>query len=88
MTGQPMSAWRLILRSYPCDTCGAAPGGPCLTPSGNHTQEHAARARLVHRCPKCGARVDADEPGELCPRCVLLRDLNTERATTWKRHHP
>jgi len=80
-----MATWRIILRSYPCDTCAAGPGEPCLTTTGHVTQEHAARAQLVHHCPRCGTWVDADVPGSLCDRCRLLRDLNTERATTHKR---
>jgi hypothetical protein len=79
-----MAAWRAVVRAYPCDTCGAQPGDPCTTPSGVPTAEHKARTHPVRYCPKCGTWVDGD-PGQLCSRCQLLRDLNTERATTWKR---
>lgn len=81
----PLSRWRIIVRSYPCETCGAGPGDPCLSPSGKRALEHVARANLVNHCPKCGTWVDADEPGIYCPRCQLLRDLNTERASHHKR---
>lgn len=29
-----MIEWKKILESYPCETCGAAPGNPCITISG------------------------------------------------------
>jgi len=88
--GQPMAPWRVLLRSYPCPTCGAGPGEPCQTSTGHQADiEHAGRAAQAARCPKCGTRVDGDShPGDLCPRCQLLRNLDTERATTWKRLHP
>ena len=90
MSGQPIAPWRALLRSYPCPTCGAGPGDPCLTSGGREADvEHVARQRISGRCPKCGATVDADlAPGTLCPRCQLVRDLEVERATTWKRNHP
>jgi hypothetical protein len=86
MTPPPVAGWRLILRSYPCPTCHAHPGDPCTTHTGNPTLEHAARQQATDRCPKCGEMQPADTPpATLCPRCQLLRQLNTERATTWKR---
>ena len=87
MAGQPMSLWRIILRSYPCETCGAGPGEPCLTSGGRQAgMEHAAREMATARCPRCATWLDADWPqGSLCPRCQLLHDLNTERATTHRR---
>lgn len=81
-----LSPWRAILRSYPCDKCGAGPGEPCHTETGNPTDEHSDRAMRVAHCPKCGERVGAEsEPGTLCERCQFLREMNTERARKWKR---
>lgn len=86
---KPPAPWRLILRSYPCPTCGAAVGEPCVTTGGRTADiEHAERARDADRCPKCGAKLDASEPGSLCPRCRLVRALETERATKWIRLDP
>jgi len=81
------SLWRLVVMSYPCPTCDAAPGMPCMTSTGNPKWEHhAARALDLERCPKCGAWVGANEdPGALCNRCALVRALEIERATTWQR---
>src|SRR5262245_57295038 len=31
-------------------------------------------------CQKCGTRVRADAPGELCPRCLLVEALAPERS--------
>lgn len=86
MAHQP-AAWRLLLRSYPCQDCGASPGDPCMTSGGQVAGvEHSARQRLVQHCPRCGTRLAAEaDPGSRCARCQLLHDLNTERATTHKR---
>ena len=83
-----LSTWRIILRSYACDTCGAGPGEPCMTPSGHQTAEHVSRYDQLNRCPRCGAMLAADAPpGTYCDRCQLLRDLNTERAHYHRRRH-
>jgi DNA-directed RNA polymerase subunit RPC12/RpoP len=85
----PKAPWRLVLLSYPCPTCGAKPGEPCITTGGRVAAEHADRARNADRCPKCGIWVGAEEdPGTLCGRCALVRSLEIERATTWKRLDP
>lgn len=40
--------WREVVQSYPCDTCGAAPGEPCHTPMiWKKWEPHAARSRLA-----------------------------------------
>lgn len=78
--------WHLILRSYPCESCGAGPGQQCVTESGRPTMEHAARQHLVGRCPRCATWMDADHAiGTLCDRCKLLRSLEIERHTTHRR---
>lgn len=84
------SAWRLTWLSYPCPTCGAAPGEDCLTTGGNvYRDVHADRTRRGNRCPRCGVIVDADhEPGQLCARCELVRSLEVERATRYQRRNP
>ena len=81
--------WRLVFLSYPCPTCGAAPGELCLTVGGREYAEcHAERTRHAQRCPKCGAHLSAEaDPGALCDRCALVRALEIERATTWQRRH-
>jgi ribosomal protein S27AE len=90
MSPKPKASWHVVFLTYPCPTCGAAPGEECLTAGGARSQlPHVDRARLGDRCPKCGAIVDADhEPGQLCARCELVRALETERATQYKRRDP
>ena len=79
------ATWRVVLESYPCPKCGAQPRQPCRTGSGRPTFPHADRARWGDRCPVCGQVVDNGHPGALCGRCALVRALEVERATTWKR---
>lgn len=83
------ATWQLVFLSYPCPTCGAAPGRECWTASGRKSSmPHAERTRHAQRCPRCGAHVSAElDPGKLCDRCALVRSLEIERATTWKRRH-
>lgn len=79
-----MSHWRAVLRSYPCTTCGAGPGQPCFTSTGQVSQlEHVARQDATARCVKCGQMLDADEPGPRCDHCELVRRMVAERYT----HH-
>lgn len=33
--------------SVECSKCGAAAGSPCVTPSGNETEPHAARKKIA-----------------------------------------
>lgn len=82
---QSPAAWRQILLSYPCTSCGAPPGHPCLTRSGNtYAAFHVARGRAGTRCVKCGTRLPADkEHGNLCEYCAHIRALDMERY----RHH-
>jgi hypothetical protein len=81
--------WRIVMESFPCKECNAAPGEPCYTKSGNQKTEcHAVRWADAERCHKCGERLPADyDPGELCDRCKLIRRLEIERATTWQRRY-
>lgn len=84
------AAWRNVLESYPCATCGAMPGESCITSTGRSTdQPHAARGRATNRCARCGLMIDAavDDPGALCGKCMLLRDLEIERATKYRRRY-
>jgi hypothetical protein len=89
MTNHP-APWRLVYESYPCPKCGVPAGFPCRTKSGQQADmPHADRTRMADRCPVCGAIVANDaDPGGLCARCRLVRSLETERATTWKRQDP
>src|SRR5262245_45901800 len=42
------AAWRAVVEQYPCETCGAWPGQPCITTSGAEKQEpHVFRSRLA-----------------------------------------
>lgn len=84
------AGWRVVFESFPCPTCGAAPGEPCATSTGNRkTDTHVERGQAADRCPKCRTRLAFDaEPGDLCGRCELLRNLETERATTYRRKGP
>ena len=86
---QSKAAWREWAQSYECPVCWAQPGEPCITVKGNRTDPHASRTRATARCSKCGTPLHSghDEPGALCDRCQLLRDLNTERARKWQRRH-
>jgi hypothetical protein len=34
LSGQPKQFWKEVAVSYPCGTCGAAPGDNCTTTSG------------------------------------------------------
>lgn len=81
------SSWRLIFTTYPCPTCGAKPGRDCRTVNGHvASQVHAARTAHAERCPRCGTHISADdEPGSYCARCQLLRALEIERATKYRR---
>jgi DNA-directed RNA polymerase subunit RPC12/RpoP len=84
-----MSApWWWVYLTYPCPKCGAPVGEVCQTPRGAAAQmPHAARTRYADRCPKCWTTVDAGA-GPLCNRCALVRALEVERSTTWKRQDP
>ena len=81
---EPM--WRAAYLAYGCSTCNALPGEPCVTRAGKPTGFHVNRMRLGERCPVCGVMVGiVDEPGTLCDRCALVRALEVERATTYRR---
>jgi hypothetical protein len=81
--------WRRVFWVNPCTFCGAGIGEPCVTKTGHeYALVHHARA-IRGRCPSCGAPLGpAQLDGDLCPRCQLVRDLEAERATTWKRQDP
>jgi len=84
---QRKATWREVAESFECPTCFAQPGEPCITIRGNRSDPHSSRMTQASRCAKCGSRLRAgqDDPGALCDRCQLLRDLNTERARKWQR---
>lgn len=90
MTARDRPTWLLVYLTYPCPSCGVREGNPCRTASGKPAGiPHAARTQFAGRCPKCGSVVDAElDPGSLCPRCALVRSLEVERSTTWKRQDP
>lgn len=78
--------WLAAIESYPCPTCGAGPGDPCLTYTGNEKNEpHVDRGRVGDRCTQCGSRIHANSDGPLCDRCELVRSLEVERSTRWIR---
>lgn len=85
-----MATWRDIIESYPCPTCEAPVGHPCVTTtSGRKTDvPHAARATEGARCTSCTARLAHGWDGPLCGRCQLIRDLEVERATKYRRRDP
>jgi len=87
---KPPQQWRVVIESYPCPRCGAGPGKACRTAKGATTYiPHAARERVIDRCPLCGARIPAGAlPGDLCERCALVRSLEVERATHYRRREP
>lgn len=89
MTNQ-RAVWRVVFESYPCPTCGVPAGASCRTTSGRIAGlPHAARTAMANRCPRCGVIVGREnDPGGLCDRCALVRALEVERATKWKRRHP
>jgi hypothetical protein len=68
--GQPPGKHRLIAESYPCPTCGAPPGSPCLTWSGlvKHEQ-HVERIAHVARCLYCNQWLAADTVNKFCDEC-------------------
>ena len=80
------SPWRLVLESYPCRTCAAKVGEPCRsTVTGRPTTTiHMDRVNSADRCTRCGERIDPGG-GQLCPRCALVRSLEIERATKYRR---
>lgn len=78
--------WRTVIESFPCPKCNAKAGEPCRTQKGAKTSPHAMRGTGADRCPKCNERLPSDaEPWELCDRCRLIRHLEIERATTYRR---
>ena len=80
------SWWLAVVESYPCPVCMSGPGDRCVTASGNTKSEpHAERTRQGDRCPRCGSQLNAATTTPLCDHCQLVRDMETERATTWKR---
>jgi hypothetical protein len=46
--GQPKQPWRQVALSYPCETCGAGPGDPCMSVSGRKADmPHVTRTTLA-----------------------------------------
>lgn len=80
-------SWRAVFLTYPCESCGAKPGEECVTSTGKvYRDVHADRARRGDRCPRCHTVIEHDvEPGSLCGKCSLLRSLEIERATKYRR---
>ena len=79
--------WLAVFLSYPCPRCGAKPGEDCRTASRKRAPlPHAERTRNADRCPRCGViTAHHEDPGALCPRCALVRSLEVERATKFRR---
>ena len=79
--------WRLVVNSYPCKRCGAAPGRACRTdfnhakpePHADRSDAAAARgwayADAPARCRRCHGPLPGDdpEPGR-CARCIRQED--------------
>lgn len=85
------ASWRAAVLSYECPKCGARAGQRCVTlRDGTPTEgTHVGRALGAFRCPRCGSRIAADSlPGDLCPRCALVRSLEVERVTHHRRRDP
>lgn len=85
--GAKKAAWRLVLNSYACHTCGAAPGRHCVTdyghpkaePHADRTRQAAARgwafADAPARCYRCHRPLPGeDPPAGRCDRCRRLED--------------
>lgn len=74
-----MSEWL----EYPCPTCDAEPGEPCITTGGRPaTRPHIGRRAMGRWCLICEEPLPEDEQGShLCARCRLVRALEVERAT-------
>ena len=85
---QRVITWRMVVTSYPCTECNAAPGRACLTISGVPKPEpHAARSRAARdrgwafadapaRCVKCNGPLPGDNPDspQRCVRCARRED--------------
>lgn len=47
-SGKVKSLWRRVAESWPCETCGAAPGRGCVTTGGHPAATpHTARTALA-----------------------------------------
>ena len=80
------TAWRRSIESWPCQTCGASPGESCVTGSGRPTNlPHAARLRSTNRCQMCLALLPNEWEDTICERCQLVRALEVERASHYRR---
>lgn len=84
------AAWRIALESYPCRKCNAKPGERCrnLRTGCPVNGIHTARNDAAGRCQSCGIRIEADRvmaADALCARCALVRALEVERATKYRR---
>jgi predicted RNA-binding Zn-ribbon protein involved in translation (DUF1610 family) len=80
--------WLISILSYPCPRCGAKAGQRCRTKAGGQTATpHAARGQERRRCRHCQVILPADQDlGDvLCSRCALVRALEVERATHYRR---
>jgi hypothetical protein len=80
--------WLTSILSYPCPRCDAKPGQRCRTKGGGLTgTPHAARGQERRRCRHCQVVLPADQDmgDELCARCALVRALEVERATVYRR---
>lgn len=86
MSNHREAGWADAYLAYPCSTCKAEPGEACTTRAGRPAVYHLNRRRHGTRCPVCGVRVGReDEPGTLCARCSLVRSLEVERASIYRR---
>lgn len=82
-----VQVWRLVVNSYPCPECHAAPGRACVTvrnvpkpePHADRSRAAAARgwayADAPARCYRCHRPLEGQNPPPgRCARCIRQED--------------
>lgn len=88
MARKPDPWWLAAILTYPCTRCGAKAGQRCRTAAGGATvTPHAVRGQERRRCRHCQVVLpnDQDLAEVLCSRCALVRALEVERASHYRR---